>query len=55
MSKCIVKPVNGRWHCFGPDGQNYCAFDSLHKKWAIECGKANGWEVEVQHDDSCNA
>lgn len=47
--KCIIKLVNGKWHCYGPDGKNWCAYDQPHKSWAISCAKAHGWEVS--YDD----
>ena len=51
MDKCIVKLVGRKWHCYGPDGRNYCAYD--FKEWAVQCGKSCGWEVA--YDDRSNA
>lgn len=47
MSKCLVKRVNTKWYCYGPDGKNYCAYD--RKDWAVQCGRSHGWEVQYDN------
>ena len=39
--KCTIKYVNNKWHCYGPDGKDYCAYTV--KAWAIMCGESHGW------------
>ena len=41
-----IKLIYGRWHCYGPDGKNWCAFDK--KEYAIEIAKAHGWAFIVE-------
>ena len=45
MPSCTIKLINRKWHCIGPDGKDWCAYD--YKDWAIECGKAHGWEITL--------
>lgn len=39
--KCTIKYVNSRWHCYGPDGKDYCSYTV--KAWAVMCGESHGW------------
>lgn len=38
-----IKLVNGKWHCYGPDGKDWCAF--ARREWAEECADAHGWRT----------
>ena len=41
-----IKLLNGKWHCYGPDGKDWCAFSK--REHAVEVASAHSWEFTVE-------